>query len=170
MAIVEHLANSDQLPASGLWVLVDQDPSRGNANFLMDMMLHGSGATFYVTAPFGEAERRSAVDKAKAWADFERGYFRLREDVRVCGSTSTTLRSAPSSRGVVAAPINLTSSSIVGALRRIAANADARVEAAGWSAVSHRDRHKDTESACSASSFRKLARLIFSISRNSRSA
>jgi hypothetical protein len=49
-------------------VLVDQDRSRG-INGPVDMM-HGPGAnvTFYVTAPYGEAEQADAIEKAKAHA------------------------------------------------------------------------------------------------------
>jgi hypothetical protein len=49
-------------------VLVDQDRSRGITG-LGDMMLGpGAGVTFYVTAPYREAEEADAIEKAKAHA------------------------------------------------------------------------------------------------------
>ncbi len=35
---------------------------------IMSMMAHGSGATFYVTAPYGVEERDAAITDACCWA------------------------------------------------------------------------------------------------------
>jgi hypothetical protein len=59
----------DERPPDAPLALVDLDRSRGLPG-LMDMVLHSSeAATFFVTAPYGEAERLTAIREAKQWAD-----------------------------------------------------------------------------------------------------
>lgn len=67
MAEVIRLRHGEQPPTNA--VLVDQDPLRGITG-LVDMMLGpGASVTFYVTAPYGEAERADAIENAKVRAD-----------------------------------------------------------------------------------------------------
>jgi hypothetical protein len=68
MAAVVWLKRGEQPPAGDGWALVDEDRSRGSTG-MMDMVVHGSGATFYVTEPHGEAQRAAAIERAKAWVD-----------------------------------------------------------------------------------------------------
>jgi hypothetical protein len=68
MATEVRLQGNEQPPGNGSWALVTLDRSRGVPG-LVDMVIHGSGATFYVTAPYGEPELAMAIQRAKEWAD-----------------------------------------------------------------------------------------------------
>jgi hypothetical protein len=73
MAEVIWLEHGEQPPADAQWVLVDEDQSRGITG-PVDMRLGppGTSATFFVTAPYREAERADAIEKAKMHADGNR--------------------------------------------------------------------------------------------------
>jgi len=57
----------DEHPSSNKFALVDLDQMR--PDMMLDMMLHGSGATFYVPPPHGDSEWAGTIERAKEWAE-----------------------------------------------------------------------------------------------------
>jgi hypothetical protein len=68
MAKEVWLEGGKQPSENDSWVLVERDRSRGMPG-LVDMVIHSSGATFYVTAPYGAVEVDTTIQRAKEWAD-----------------------------------------------------------------------------------------------------
>jgi hypothetical protein len=69
MAAVVMLEGTDLPLDVRSWALVRRDRSRGVGVMMDQVIHHGSGATFYVTEPYGEAEQSHAIERAKTWAD-----------------------------------------------------------------------------------------------------
>ena len=59
----------DEVPANDTFsVIVDLNSLRG-ASGITDVVLHRYGAIFYVAEPHGQAQKASAVEQAREWAN-----------------------------------------------------------------------------------------------------